>query len=79
MDVVHVGGEGTFADDGDVRASLALCQEGRPGLPEPLALVSMTCTEGIGLLIPYIIYIVVQLEPALQGRLNPHTRLGCAH
>ncbi len=54
---MHAGGEGTFADDGDVRASLALCQEGRPGLPEPLALVSMTCTEGISLLIPYLIHV----------------------
>jgi len=54
---MHAGGEGTFADDGDVRASLALCQEGRPELPEPLALVSMTCTEGISLLIPYLIHV----------------------
>ena len=40
------GGEGTYCDDEDVRRSLAACQVGRPGQPEPHALVSMSSDEG---------------------------------
>ena len=42
------GGEGTFADDLEVRTSLAAAQLGRKGQPEPHALVGMHASEGAG-------------------------------
>ena len=42
------GGEGTFADDPEVRKSLAAAQLGRKGQPEPHALVGMQASEGAG-------------------------------
>ena len=43
-----IGGEGSFADDLEVRKSLAAAQLGRKGQPEPHALVGMRASEGAG-------------------------------